>query len=144
MIDILPMHTHDQLRHQRIRQHLANSSATSVGVNVVLWEQMAAQIISIVGEGGFKSLFARSVFLSQKTFPWLNADKLSSNAEHRFADFQVNLEQQPIEVSEEANCLLLINFTDILASLIGEQLTCSLLRSAWCMNASDKELTNEQ
>jgi hypothetical protein len=31
---------------------------------VMLWEQMASKIISIVGEGGFNSLYARSVFLS--------------------------------------------------------------------------------
>ena len=45
-----------------------------------------------------------------------------------------------------ANCLLLITFTDILASLIGEELTISILRLAWSNVASDwvgKEYINE-
>ena len=45
-----------------------------------------------------------------------------------------------------ANCLLLTTFTDILASLIGEELTISILRLAWGNVASDragKEYINE-
>ncbi|MFD2271188.1 hypothetical protein ACFS07_08755 [Undibacterium arcticum] len=37
-----------------------------------------------------------------------------------------------------ANSLLLITFTDILTSLIGEQLTTNILRSAWGNDASDR------
>jgi len=46
-----------------------------------------------------------------------------------------------------ANSLLLIKFTDILASLIGEGLTTSILRSAWgndAPNRAGKELKHEQ
>jgi len=45
--------------------------------------------------------------------------------------------QTPAQVSD-ANSLLLITFTDILAALIGEQLTTRILRSAWGIDISGK------
>lgn len=111
-----------------------------------LWEQMATQIISVVGEGGFNSLYARSVFLAQSTFSWLAVGSLSAQSDDRFAELKMSFEGQKPEQVGEANSLLLITFTDILASLIGEQLTTSILRSAWGFDASnraDKEFKNE-
>jgi len=96
-----------------------------------LWEQMATEIISIVGEGGFNSLYARSVFLTRSTFPWLAAGALPPQVDHRFAGLKMSLEGQTPAQASEANRLLLITFTDILAALIGEQLTTSILRLAW-------------
>ena len=110
------------------------------------WEQMATHIISIIGEGGFKSLYARSVHLTQSTFPWLLAANLPLAANHRFAALKESLEGQTTALAHEANQLLLITFTGILASLIGAPLTTRILRSAWGDNAStliDKELKNE-
>lgn len=43
----------------------------------------------------------------------------------------MSLEGQAPAQASEANSLLMITFTDILASLIGEQLTTSILRLAW-------------
>ncbi len=109
------------------------------------WEKLATEIISIVGEGGFNSLYARSVFLAQSTFPWLAASSLAPTG-HRFAELKKRLTEQTPAQAGAANRLLLITFTDILASLIGEQLTTSILRSAWGDDASNKagkEFKNE-
>jgi hypothetical protein len=111
-----------------------------------LWEQMATQIISIIGEGGFDSLYARSVSLSQSTYPWLAAVSLQSKIDLRFTDLKINFKGQTPEQASAANSLLQITFTDILASLIGEQLTIRLLRSAWGDDPSKrpgKEFQNE-
>jgi len=64
---------------------------------VVLWEQIAAEIISIVGEGGFTSLYARSLSLTQSSVPWLAAGALSPQADHRFAGLKTCLEAQKPE-----------------------------------------------
>ena len=96
-----------------------------------LWNQMADQIIAIVGEAGFDSLFARSLFLTQSTFPWLSVGAASRPSDHRFADLQASLDGTTPELASEANRRLLIIFTDILASLIGEPLTERILNSAW-------------
>ena len=130
------METRDQLRHQLIEGLMAPHTENVADAAIDLWEQMATQIISIVGEGGFNSLYARSVFLAQPTFPWLAASSPSPQTDHRFAELKTGLEGQTPAQASAANRLLLITFTDILAALIGEQLTTSILRSAWGNDAS--------
>lgn len=126
------------LRKQLVDSFTMRHPLAAADVAVTLWEQMAAKIISIVGEGGFESLYARSVFLSQASFPWLAAGPLSKQSDQRFAALKKCFEAQaPAQVSA-ANSLLLLTFTDILASLIGEALTSSLLHSAWGNDAPDQ------
>ncbi len=140
------MEANDLLRHQIIKNFMAQHNEKVADAAINLWEQLATQIISIVGEGGFNSLYARSVFLTQSTFPWLAASSASPQADQRFANLKMSLEGQMPALASEANSLLLITFTDILTSLIGEQLTTSILRSAWGDDASDrvgKEFKNE-
>jgi len=122
--------TSDLLKQQIVKRRMAQSTEEVADAAINLWEQMATQIIFIVGEGGFNSIYARSVFLTQSTFPWLAADSLSPQTDHRFAELKISLEGQTPEQINAGNSLLLITFTDILASLIGEQLTSLILRSA--------------
>src|SRR6185437_9893564 len=124
------MATSNLLRHQLIKRLMAPPGGIVADASIILWEQMAVQIISIVGEEGFDSLFARSLFLSQSSFPWLAANFLPK-VEHRFAELKDSLEGQAAAQASEANSLLLITFTDILASLIGESLTTRILHLAW-------------
>lgn len=124
------------MRHQIIESLMVQHPEKVTDAAINLWEQMATQIISIVGEGGFNSLYARSVFLAQSTFPWLEASALPPGADHRFAALKMCLEGQTSAQASAANTLLLITFTDIVASLIGEQLTTRILRLAWGGDAS--------
>jgi hypothetical protein len=57
--------------------------------------------------------------------------------DHRFAELKIILAGQSPKQAGEANCLLLITLTDILSSIIGEDLTMSILHSAWGTVASD-------
>jgi hypothetical protein len=125
------METSDVLRHQLIKSLMAQRNEKFADAAIDLWEQMATQIISIIGEGGFNSLYARSVFLARSTFPWLAVGALPPQADQRFAGLKTSLETQTPAQAGEANNLLLITFTDILSSIIGEDLTTSILRSAW-------------
>ncbi|MDD4963503.1 MAG: hypothetical protein PHI11_06245 [Gallionella sp.] len=123
------------LRHHIINHQMAKPAENVADTAIVLWEAVATQIISIVGEGGFNSLYTRSVFLVQPTYAWLE-DELP--ADERFVALKRCAAQQtPAQVCA-ANSLLLITFTDILATLIGELLTTQILRSAWGLPASDQ------
>lgn len=135
------METSNLLRHQIITKRVAQTTEKVDDAAISLWAKMATQIILIVGEGGFNSLYARSIFLTQSTFPWLLSSPQPPPAEHRFEELKLSLAGQTPERASEANKLLLITFTDILASLIGEQLTIRILRSAWgndVQNQADK------
>ncbi len=141
------METSDLLRHRIIKNLMAQHTEKVADAAINLWEKMTAQIILIIGEGGFDSLYGRSVFLTQPTFPWLAASPLPSQTDHRFAELKMSLEGQTPAQAREANTLLLISFTDILASLIGEQLTTRILRLAWgseeLLAGHPKEFKNE-
>jgi hypothetical protein len=107
IIDIPPMETREILRHQIINSHMAQHTDKVADAAINLWEPMATQIISIVGEGGFDSLYARSVFLTRSTFPWIAAGALPLQADQRFTGLKMSLEGQTPVQAREANSLLL-------------------------------------
>lgn len=125
------MEPSDLSRHQLIENLMAKKNGKLVDSAIILWEKLATQVISIVGEEGFCSLYARSVFLAQSTLSWCVVSPQLSQGEYRFAELKINLESQTSAQVIAVNSLLLITFTDILASLIGEQMTNNILRSAW-------------
>jgi len=124
------------LRHQMIESLATPPPEKGADAAMMLWEQMATKLISIVGEGGFHSLYARSLHIAQARFPWLAAETLPTQTDQRLVQLKKCFEAQTPEQASAANNLLLITFTDILASLIGEALTTSILRSAWDSDAS--------
>lgn len=109
-------------------------------VSIHLWEKLAYQLISIIGEGGFQSLFKRSLHLTCVNFPWLETDPPLLHNGSRFADFKNCLEGQNPAEAGEASTALLITFIDILTLLIGELMTSSILRLAWGDDALDAVL----
>ncbi len=123
------------LRHQMIESLATLPAEKGADAAMGLWEQMATKIISIVGVGGFHSLYARSLFIARVRFPWLAADELPTQTDQLFAQLNTCFESQTPAQANAANSLLLVTFTDILASLIGEALTTSILRSAWDSDA---------
>jgi hypothetical protein len=113
--------TSQLLRQQIVKHRMAQPSEKEVADTAIdLWEQIATQIISIIGEGGFDSLYVRSVCLTQSTYPWLAAFLPQSKIDLRFTDLKISFEGRTPEQASAMNSLLLITFTDILASLIGE------------------------
>jgi hypothetical protein len=70
--------------------------------------------------------------------PWLAVDELPTQTDQLLAQLRTCFETQAPVQASAANSLLLITFTDILASLIGEALTTSILRSAWEADASEQ------
>lgn len=97
---------------------------------IALWERMASEIISLVGEEGFNSLYARSVHLIQPDFPWLGASLMSSQGGPRFAELKEILARHAPEQASKANEMLMLTFISILASLIGDELSIRILCSA--------------
>jgi hypothetical protein len=140
------MNRTDQQRHQLISDLSAQSTERGLGNAIVLWERLASQIVSIVGENGFNSLYARSLCLAKSTYPWLAAESQILMSVQRFSDLKMTLSTQPDAIAREANRLLLVTFTDVLALLIGEPLTLNILCLAWKIDRADpthKELKNE-
>ena len=131
------MTTIDPQRHQMIKGAVMQRPEAIADVSIYLWEQLAHELISIIGEGGFQSLFKRSLHLTSATFPWMKISTPLSQNGARFAGLKNCLEGQNSAEAGEASTALLITFIDILALLIGELLTSSILRLAWGDDALD-------
>jgi hypothetical protein len=130
-----------------IQRQLLQHSENGEDVVTHLWEPMSVQIIAIVGEGGFNSLYARTLSLNKTAFSWLATSPLPPKNYQRFTELKMCLEGQTTAQIREANHFLLITFTDILASLIGEHLTSRILELAWDTGTAlktDKEFTKHE
>ena len=98
---------------------------------VRLWESVCSEISPIIGEDGFAILFARCVQLSQSDFPWLAQGHISQPGNVQFIPLKASLEKRAFHDASAASHALLVIFTDILAVLIGENLTNTLLIAIW-------------
>jgi len=123
---------------------MAKNMADSGDTAVRLWKQLASQLISIIGEGGFHALYARSLFLVSKEFPLLASGEVRRPANLQFTDLKAGLERQGAADAGKASGALLVTFTDVLASLIGDTLTTDILISAWGGNASDRDIAGKE
>ena len=94
------------------------------------WHQMATLLAPVIGSKGVDVLFSRSLHLTRAVFPWLpiagDHDSLAL-----LADLKNHLVDQEARVAAEASCTLLVNFSELLATLIGEALTDRLLAPVW-------------
>ncbi|MDO8176993.1 MAG: hypothetical protein Q7T62_01990 [Undibacterium sp.] len=118
-------------RHDIVEKAVTQRPDAVVDVTILLWERLAVELISLIGEEGFQSLYTRSGHLNSVTFPWLLLDHITQSSDSRFAGLQISLENREPAEASEASKALLITFVDILALLIGDLLTASILRSAW-------------
>lgn len=120
-----------QLMHHMLTKLIDRHSENNVEMAISLWQSMAIEIMAIIGEAGFNSLYARSLYLSLASFPWLQVSTPPQASESRFSELRLRLESQTLPHAMAANHFLLKTFTDLLAKLIGEKITVSILASAW-------------
>ena len=102
-----------------------------VDVTVSLWEKLAVELVSLIGDGGFQSVYLRSGVLAAARYPWMVLDSSLQQADLQFAGLRSSLEGRDLTEAGEASIVLLSTFLDILTSLIGELLMTNLLHSAW-------------
>lgn len=91
------------------------------------WEETRWRLAPVIGEDGFRILFARSLHLTRKTFPWLALPPKPTG--QPFADLKASLERETQKHAEEAIRTLFATFIGLLHVLIGEALATRLLES---------------
>lgn len=112
-------------------------------VSILLWEGLATELRVIIGERGFESLYARSLFRAGADFPWL-APHSPQVAGDAFKQLALRLKGREPAEAQAASAALLNIFTDTLILLIGELLTNSILRNAWGDDAVNNALTEQR
>ena len=138
------METTKNLRQKLLEAAFPRLPDAVVTTTIGLWEQLAPELISIIGEGGFKPLYARSIRLASKQHAWLLPSAVKPAIGEQFAELAACLQAQDIVDAQQASLDLFTIFLDVLALLIGEELTTHLLHSAWSNKISEtsaKDLT---
>lgn len=125
------MATNDALQ-RLIASRLASVPPEEVVARAVqLWMSLATELIPIIGETGFATIYARSLHLNLSAFPWLPVGSVPSHADSLFSSLTTCFNERTHVETAEACQGLLITFTGVLVVLIGEPITTSILRAAW-------------
>ena len=123
--------------HLEIQKKLVHSCAGSsdsiciAEATLDTWHQMAALLAPVIGSKGVDVLFSRSLHLTNVDFPWLPIAGNHGTNLALLEDLKKHLADHEAGVAAEAGCTLLVNFSELLASLIGAALTERLLAPAW-------------
>lgn len=120
-----------------IRRAVLQKPEAVVDITIGLWEKLASELISIIGEGGFQSMYSRSLHLVSANFPWMEQSRPWQRTDKDFQGLRSSLKDRDLNEISEASIALLAIFIDILATLIGELLTTSILCAAWGDDALD-------
>lgn len=108
-LNVFKMETRNSPRYRIIKNVMTlQREAGAVDTAIRLWQQMADQIISMVGENGFNSLYARSVLIARDQLPGLAAASHLPQAESLFAELKNSLKGKTLAQINEANYLLMV------------------------------------
>jgi len=91
--------------------------------------QVNAILSPVIGEVGVNVLFKRSIHLTSRTFPWLTIEKNHGDTGDLLASLNERLAGRNTNEAVEASSALLLGFTELLATLIGDSLVDTLLGS---------------
>jgi hypothetical protein len=125
------MTTHDRLRQQIISRVAGQESEELATRAMQWWAAIARELIPLIGHDGFNFLYRRSLSLTQDCYPWLAPQALDPT----FTSLGASLAARSSVDAFEAGVALLLVFGELLAGLIGESLTFSIINAAWGDNA---------
>jgi hypothetical protein len=112
------------------RAGLPDSAATA-DATAATWRLVAAQLAPVIGARGLEVLFRRALHKTTAAFPWIAADLESGGIATPLPSIAQCLAGQDPAVAAEASYTMLLTFTELLMTLIGEPLTTRLLAPVW-------------
>ncbi|MEJ1962285.1 MAG: hypothetical protein WDO56_12345 [Gammaproteobacteria bacterium] len=92
---------------------------------------MIARLAPVIGARGVDVLFRRALHLTSTAFPWLQLARDHEGGIAVLESVTMRLAGQEASSAAEASHALLVTFTELLATLIGETLTERLLGPVW-------------
>lgn len=125
----------------KIRAGTSPDASMVAAATLNIWRQMAALLAPIIGTRGVEVLFNRSLQLTGRTFPRLVIIGDNGDNSVLLANLKENLAASSTKDAMEAGHALLVTFTELLSTLIGDSLTKRLLSPVWTISSpiSEKE-----
>jgi hypothetical protein len=130
---------------QRTLSQRAGESANACSIaeaTISTWHQAAVRLAPLIGTQGVQVLFRRSLHLTSAAIPWIAMNPHDESNSALLASLQARLADREAIAAIEAGQALLVNFTDLLAALIGESLTERLLAPVWTPPSPESEQEN--
>jgi hypothetical protein len=112
------------------RADLPEADATAQAA-AVTWRLVAAQLTPVIGARGLEVLFGRALHMTSAAFPWLAVSTDRGGSDGPLPTVALCLARQDPATAAEASYKLLLTFTELLTTLIGESLTRRLLAPVW-------------
>lgn len=113
------------------RAESADDANALARATIDTWREVTAQAAPVIGAGGVDVLLSRAIHQTGSVFPWLAAAADDRPGSALLATLQARFAGQDRAAIEAASAALLLNFAELLATLIGESLTDRLLGSVW-------------
>ena len=140
--------TGNEIRRKAIRRTLSQRAGSSPDASAIAeatlgtWQEVAARLEPLIGTGGVDILFGRSLNLTSRSFPCLALASDYGDSVTSLASFRATVENMDVAVAIEASNALLVIFTEMLATMVGESLTERLLDMVW-VSPSGSEMEKE-
>jgi hypothetical protein len=138
MVEAIRMPTADsKLLRDAIRAALARHAGhvpdahTTAEAMAATWRLVAVQLAPVIGARGLDVLFSRALQQTTAAFPWLAVAVDRGGSDSPLPSLMLCLAGQHTVTAEEASYTLLLTFTNLLSTLIGEPLTERLLAPVW-------------
>ena len=103
----------------------------AIEVALEQWQPLLTETISILGKLGVDSIYDKSLILTHHQLPTMGFDLLVQADHPPLSGLKASMAKQTEADGCRAMRCLLINFTAVMAILIGESLTERLLQGAW-------------
>lgn len=130
--------TVNDLNREKIRRTLAHlvrggspDANAMAEASISTWHKVIAQLTPVIGTRGVDVLFSRSLHITSITFPWIINSGDHGDSSIMLVSIKARLAGHDVDVATEASHKLLLTFTELLTSLIGESLTERLLDPVW-------------
>ena len=107
------------------------SAAQITDAIVSIWQEVDMALRPIIGQRGVAALYKRSLYLTASTHPWVGGVHETSQAAIDPGPLKSALAQQSSDDARAGGGALLMNFHELLSTLVGPSLTERLLRDVW-------------
>ncbi len=115
----------------------ANGDSRAVGVATkAALDSFSTALATLIGQRGVRSLYDRSLHLVSARYEWLDLTA-GAPSDEPFSDVPGRLMDRSAKEAHAASTALLVEYTSLLAALIGEALTERLMRKAWDYHAQN-------
>jgi hypothetical protein len=121
---------------QRVGPLSADATAEATAAT---WRLVAAQLGPVIGARGLEVLFRRALHMTSTSYRWLAVSEGRGGSADQLPSIAECLARQDPATAAEASHKLLLRFTELLTTLIGESLTTRLLAPVFAGTAQAQE-----